>query len=217
MSTYGYLAHHGVKGQKWGVRKQYERKGRQAKQVPHTVSPDKRKKMALIALAAIAGTAVVGGGIALGANRDKVGKAVTSIGHAVAKGASKAGGQKILSKGNAVVKNKLTNKSAKESAKVMKAHFRKEGRKAFGKALKDTAKNVPSGVFSGLKGAAKDFSSKENVEKLVKDATKDGVKVAVGAAISGGIALTAKTAISGRKPSREEAANYLTKNPNKKK
>ena len=229
---YGYishseLSHHGIKGMKWGVRKQrHTSNGYRNSQSSTKLSPDKRKAIAFGVLGAIGAAAVVGGGVAAIKNPEAVGRALTSI-----KGAfAKAPKQKILSAGKAVGKGMRKVafsdqgiKSAKESAKVFMKNkeIKKQWRKDTAGKVKSTVKSIASktsgGVLDGLKGAAKELSSREEIAKTVKVGVKQGVTGAAIAAISGGIGLGVKSAISGKKPSRQEVTNYMTKNPNKKK
>lgn len=205
MSTYGYLAHHGVKGMKWGVRKQVQRSGRirYANQKPNTPSPDRRKAIALAVIGSIGAAAVVGGGVAIAKNPNAVKGALRSIGNAIAK-------VPTAKKGN------IWKNSAKKSAKAFKKQFRKDRATRVKDTVKKISKNTAGGTFDGLKEAGAILSDRRQIKEVVRDGVVKGVKGAVGTAIAGGIALGAKTAISGNKPTREQAANYLTKNPNKK-
>lgn len=222
MPQYGYLAHHGVKGMKWGVRKQRPvGNGYHHGQSPTKPSPNKRKVITGAVLGTLGAAALVGGGVALAKNPGAVKSAVGAVGKAFAKS------PKAVVKGASAIKGAYA-KNAKDSAKVFKQAFkaeRKAARQKFMKeapgraknAVKSIAKNTAGGVLDGLKGAAKEASSRENVASIVKEGVTGGIKVAAVAAISGGIGLGVKAAVSGKKPTREEVTKYITKNPNKKK
>ena len=218
MTTYGYLAHHGVKGQKWGVRKQVPTSGRTRASV--RPSPDKRKAIAIAAVSALGAAALVGGGVAVAKNPQAVSRALTSIGGAFAK----APKQKILS----ATSKSLGKANAKASAKFIKKELRKQSIKAIpgkvksgavkvGKGAKQIAGNTAKGVWSGLKDGAKEFANEKNIRQTVKSSTLRGANTALGALICGSIGLGVKTAISGQAPNRQEVTSYLTTNPNKKK
>ena len=204
MATYGYLAHHGVKGQKWGVRKQVTTSGRTRASV--RPSPDKRKAIAIAAVAAVAATSVTAAGIGIAKNPEAVTKALGSIGKAFAKTATKGD---------------IWKGTAKKSARAMKRHFRREAIKAAPKKVaagaKKVAKNTASGVWNGLKEGTKEFASEKNIKQTVKSSVLRGANTALGALICGSIGLGVKTGISGQAPSRQEVTSYLTTNPNKKK
>lgn len=225
MPQYGYLAHHGVKGMKWGVRKQRPvGTGYHHGQSPTKPSPNKRKAITGAVLGTLGAAALVGGGVALAKNPGAVKSAVGAVGKAFAKS------PKTVIENAHSIKGALTRnvKSAKGSAKVFKQAFkaeRKAARQKFMKeapgraknAVKSIAKNTAGGVLDGLKGAAKEASSRENIANIVKEGVTGGIKVAAVAAISGGIGLGVKAAVSGKKPTRDEVTKYITKNPNKKK
>lgn len=204
MSTYGYLAHHGVKGQKWGVRKQIPTSGRTRASV--RPSPDKRKAIAIAAVSTLGAAALIGGGVAVAKNPQAVTKALGSIGKAFAKTATKGD---------------IWKGTAKQSARAMKRHFRREAIKAAPKkvatGVKTVAKNTASGVWNGLKEGTKEFANEKNIRQTVKSSTLRGANTALGALICGSIGLGVKSAISGQAPSRQEVTSYLTTNPNKKK
>ena len=222
MAQYGYLTHHGVKGMKWGVRKQRPTgNGYHNGQSPTKPSPNKRKAITGAVLGTLGAAALVGGGVAIAKNPGAVKNAVGAVGKAFAKS------PKAIVKGASAIKGAYT-KTAKDSAKVFKQKFKeerkaktrqfmKEAPKRAASAVKSVAKNTASGVIDGLKGAAKEATSKEYISGIVKEGTTNGIKVAATAAIAGGIGLGVKAAVSGKKPTRQEVTNYITKNPNKKK
>ena len=204
MSQYGYLAHHGVKGQKWGVRKQIPTSGRTRASV--RPSPDRRKAIAIAAVSTLGAAALIGGGVAVAKNPEAVTKALGSIGKAFAKTATKGD---------------IWKGTAKKSARAMKRHFRREAIKAAPKkvatGVKTVAKNTASGVWNGLKEGTKEFANEKNIRQTVKSSTLRGANTALGALICGSIGLGVKSAISGQAPNRQEVTSYLTTNPNKKK
>ena len=215
---YGYLAHHGVKGQKWGVRKQVPTSGRTRASV--RPSPDKRKAIAIAAVAAVAATSVTAAGIGIAKNPEAVGRALTSIGGAFAR----APKTKIL----AATSKSLGKANAKASGKFMAKELRKQkiksipgkvgsGIKKAGTGAKKVAKNTASGVWNGLKDGVKEFANEKNIRQTVKSSTLRGANTALGALICGSIGLGVKTGISGQAPTRQEVTSYLTTNPNKKK
>ena len=200
MSTYGYLAHHGVKGQKWGIRKQVPTSGRTRASV--RPSPDKRKAIAIAAVSTLAAASLIGGGVAVAKNPQAVTKALGSIGKAFAKTATKGD---------------IWKGTAKQSARAMKKHFRREAIKSIPKKAGNIAKNTAKGVWGGLKDGAKEFANEKNIRQTVKSSTLRGANTALGALICGSIGLGVKSAISGQTPNRQEVTSYLTTNPNKKK
>ena len=213
-----FIAHHGVKGQKWGVRKQVPISGRTRASV--RPSPDKRKAIAIAAVSTLAAASVVAAGVGVAKNPEAVGRALTSIGGAFAK----APKQKILS----ATSKSLGKANAKASAKFMKKELRKQSIKAIpgkvksgatkvGKGVKTVAGNTARGVWGGLKEGAKEFANEKNIKQTVKSSVLRGANTALGALICGSIGLGVKTGISGRAPSRQEVTSYLTTNPNKKK
>ena len=218
MSTYGYLAHHGVKGQKWGVRKQVPTSGRTRASV--RPSPDKRKAIAIAAVATLATASTVAAGVGIAKNPEAVGRALTSIGGAFAR----APKTKILS----ATSKSLGKANAKASGKFMAKELRKQkiksipgkvgsGIKKAGKGAGNIAKNTAKGIWGGLKEGAKEFANEKNIKQTVKSSTLRGANTALGALICGSIGLGVKTGISGQVPTRQEVTSYLTTNPNKKK
>ena len=218
MSEYGYLAHHGVKGQKWGVRKQRPT-GNGRVYNPKRPSPDRRKAIAIGVLATLGTAALAGGTVAAAKNPEAVKRALGSIGGAFAKIPRKMYGRSAndMWKGTAKQSAKVFKQNMKEQRKAAAKKFVKNAPKKVKNTIKEVSSNTVKGVWDGLKGAGKEFSSKENIEALVKENVKKGANFAVGAAITGGIGLAAKSAISGRKPTRDQVTAYMTANPNKKK
>lgn len=212
MHEYGYIAHHGVKGQKWGVRKQKPSSGNKRVSSPNKPSPDKRKAIALGVIGAIGAASLIGGGVAVAKNPEAVGRALTSIGGAFAK----APKQKIFAK----TSKSIGKANAKASAKFIRKELRKKAVKEAPKKVASTVKKYGSqtakGVIKGFVGAAKEMATEEWIKDTISQGFKQGGKTAIGAGIAGGVALGIKTAISGKKPTRQEYASYLTKNPNKK-
>ena len=209
MSNNRYLAHHGVKGQKWGVRKQQPTSNRIRSSSPSTKpSPDRRKAIAIAAVSAIGAASLIGGGVAIAKNPKAVTNALFQIGGAFVR----APKTKMVSKAKAVAKNtsfgliqsRLQNK--KPSGPLKKA-FR-GAKRVFG--------NTSKGVLGGLTGAAREMATEDYVRGVVQKGLTKGVETVGIAAITGGLALGVKTAVSGTKPTRKEFASYMTKNPNKK-
>ena len=204
MSEYGYLAHHGVKGQKWGVRKQQPTSNRVRSSSSTRPSPDKRKAIAIAAVSAIGAAALVGGGVAAAKNPQAVKNAIFQIGGAFAK----APKTKMVSRAKAVVKN--------TPAELIKSRNKARPLKTAAKGVKRTFKNTSKGVLGGLTGAAREMATEDYVHGVIQKSLTKGVETIGIAAITGGLALGVKTAVSGTKPTRKEFASYMTKNPNKK-
>lgn len=213
MSTYGYLAHHGVKGQKWGVRKQVTTSGRTHASV--RPSPDKRKAIAIAAVAAVAATSVTAAGIGIAKNPEAVTKALGSIGKAFAKTATKGDIWKGTAKKSAKAFKK--NKAIKKQWRKDDVARFKSGVKRAGSAIKKAGKQTASGVFEGLKEAGHELAQKDTIKEIVKDGVVKGAKGVAGTAIIGSMALGVKSAVSGQAPTRQEVTSYLITNPNKKK
>lgn len=229
-----YLMHHGVKGQKWGVRNDPERVGRRrsglttANDVNQKRGLTKGQKTALKVGAGVAAAGLaIGAGVAL--HKSGMGKQVVSAGMKMLKPATKV-----------KIANTAWKHSAKESGKVFKAAIRKEraqkakiyaqatarvakkyakvGAQKTGNAMKKIAKETSGGVFDALKGLAgtgeDGFFSRSNIKQIVVNGGKKGLNTLSTAAISGGVVLGAKSLIRGQGPSRQEAAKWLTRNPN---
>lgn len=229
-----YLMHHGVKGQKWGVRNDPERVGRRrsglttANDVNQKRGLTKGQKTALKVGAGVAAAGLaIGAGVAL--HKSGMGKQVVSAGMKMLKPATKV-----------KIANTDYKHAAKESAKVFKAAMRKDriqkaktyakatakvagkyaksGAQKTGTAMKKIAQSTAGGVFDGLKGLAgtgeDGFFSRSNIKQIVVNGGKKGLNTLATSAISGGIVLGAKSAIRGQEPSRQEAAKWLTRNPN---
>lgn len=239
-----YLMHHGVKGQKWGVRNDYQPTGRRRSSGLTTANDVNQKrglsKGAKIALGVGAGVAAAGlaagGGYAL--YKTGAGKAALKAGSSLIKSAmreAKTTGQAAKAYVQSRNGKKIFSnvKSARSSAKVFqqapgakevtraarkriaKEYIQNAGNKVGG-IVKTKAKDTASGIFNGLKKAGNDFSSKENIERIVSEGTKKGFDTLAKSAISGGIVLGAKSAIRGQAPNRQEAAKWMTQNPNEK-
>lgn len=142
------LAHHGVKGQKWGVRNDKPSSGRKR---GHSTSGPKKKKLSKKAKIAIGvGAGVLGAG-ALGYGAYKLGiPAKASTAFKTAKAAKKS----------AAVANDFFKKSAKDSAKVFKQAEKDRVKTAAKKAKEEIKRN---------KKEARDlarFNRNENIQKI---------------------------------------------------
>lgn len=237
-----YLMHHGVKGQKWGVRNDPERIGRRrsglttAQDINRKRGLSKGAKIALgVGAGALATAAIAGGGYAL--YKTGAGKTALKAGSSIIKSAmreAKTTGQAAKAYVQSRNGKKLFSsaKSARASAKVfqqtpgakeltraarrqiIKDYAGNAGAKVRGIA-KHIGNNTVKGAIDGLKEGGKGIVSYDNVKQLVNDNVKRGVNVAAGGLIAGGIGAATKTAISGKKMNRQELTSYLTRNPNK--
>lgn len=237
-----YLMHHGVKGQKWGVRNDPERVGRRrsglttANDVNQKRGLTKGQKTALKVGAGVAAAGLaVGGGYAL--YKTGAGKAALKAGSSLIKSAMREAkttrqaakayvqsrnGKKLFSSAkSARASAKVFQKApgAKELTRAARRQIIKDYTGNAGAKVKGIAKhignNTVKGAIDGLKESAKGIVSYDNVKQLVNDNVKRGVNTAAGAAITGGIGIAAKKAIGGRTPNRQEISSYMTRNPNK--
>ena len=201
MSEYGYLAHYGVKGMRWGVRHDNtpENQSSGPRGNRKNLSPNAKRALK------------IAGGIALGAG------VATAGAYALGKGGAN------FRRAQALRAEQKLGEGFKNTARGSAEAFMKPGN-AFKRGTllaksyaKNYSKETASGLWNGIKGGIKESFNKEGIEKNVKSGLKAGFGGLTIAAISGGMALGAKSMISGKKPSRQEVANYMTKNPNKKK
>lgn len=136
-----YLEHHGVKGQKWGVRKQKptgnvtnSRKGL-----------TKGAKIALGVGAGVLGTAALSGmAMRAGVNPIDAASSAGKAAYKVAKSTVKAAKTAKATKAAKVAKETYFNKSAKKSAKVFESAARK-------KAVVDYAKDMRNRTLQSIK------------------------------------------------------------------
>ena len=234
-----YLMHHGVKGQKWGVRNDPERVGRRRSGLTTANDINQRRglsKGAKIALGVGAGVAAAGlaagGGYAL--YKTGAGKVAVKAGASMLKSAVKTA-KSARANGSKLFKPSV--KSARASAKVFQSapgakevtraarrqvardYMRNAGSKV-SNIVKTRAKETAGGIFDGLKGLSgtgkEGFFSRSNIKEVVTNGGKKGLNAIAASSISGGIALGYKSLIRGQKPTRQEAAKWMTQNPNEK-
>lgn len=226
-----YLMHHGVKGQKWGVRHDPERIGRRRSGL--TTANDVNQKRGLSKGAKVA-LGVGGAALAVGAGYAlyKTGgaKAATQLGGRLIKTAlqkSKSAAPKIakvarngLQKGSVYARatSKVAGKYAKKGATAATRYAisaAKKGATLTGNAVKKVANNTVKGVFDGIKGGLKTILSYDNVKTLVNDNLVKGFNTAAAALITGGIAVGAQSMYRGGPPPKEVVISNITRNPNK--
>lgn len=235
-----YLMHHGVKGQKWGVRNDPERTGRRRSGL--TTANDINQKRGLskgakIALGVGAGVAAAGlaagGGYAL--YKSGAGKAALKAGMKMIKPAVKSA--KASAKAMQRAEGKLLNpsiKSARKSARVFQQapgakevtraarrqaanEFKRKAASKVSGIVKKTAHDTADGIFDGLKKTGTKYTKSSEISNIIQKGLDKGIGSTAIAAIGGGVALATNTAISGQKPDRQKVASWMTTNPNKKK
>ena len=215
-----YLMHHGVKGQKWGVRNDPERVGRKRSGLKTAKDVNQKKGLstgAKIALGVGGAALAAGAGYAL--YKTGGAKAAARLGGKLLKTAvqkSKTAAPKIANAAKTGLKKGSIY--ARATAKVA-GKYAKIGAQKTGSAMKKIATNTAGGVFDALKGLAgvdneEGFFSRANIKQVVLNGGKKGLNTLSTAVISGGIVLGAKSAIRGQSPNRQEAAKWLTRNPN---
>lgn len=130
-------------------------------------------------------------------------------------------GGKIKGAAKEVVKAKIKDtaylaKTGLRDAKINAGIAIRTGAKKAPGVVRDLAKSTVKGTWMGIKDTYSTYTNPAEVSKLVSAGLKKGIAGASISAISGAVATAGNAAISGREPTRAEAASNMKYKPNKK-